>query len=416
MIAQLRRKFIIVAMTSFLIVVLAVLGTINAFNLYQYNNYKNTIMNTLVEYGGQFPSYMKNQHGTWFGGYQINAETAFSTRYFVVKMDRSGNILDANAEHIAALTVNEVKQYAKTSLERRKKTGKLGIYNYTVTEVSYSTIFGSFRGYMAIFVDFSSEYNNMVSYILISSIIGAISMIVVFILISVFSKKAIAPVVESIEKQKQFITDAGHEIKTPLAIISANTDVLELTSGANEWTESIRNQTNRLSELVKRLISLSKMDEEKVQLVFGEFCVSDAVWEAAAPFETLAESKGHHLEINIQPDVTMNGDVSSIRQLVSILLDNAVKYSSTNGSIKLSLTRTNKYVKLEVNNTTDSISRESLDKLFDRFYRADSSRSRETGGYGIGLSIAKAIVEAHKGKINASSQDGKSITFTALLP
>lgn len=416
MIAQLRRKFIIVAMTSFLIVVLAVLGTINAFNLYQYNNYKNTIMNTLVEYGGQFPSYMKNQHGTWFGGYQINAETAFSTRYFVVKMDRSGNILDANAEHIAALTVNEVKQYAQTSLERGKKTGKLGIYNYTVTEVSYSTIFGSFRGYMAIFVDFSSEYNNMVSYILISSIIGAISMIVVFILISVFSKKAIAPVVESIEKQKQFITDAGHEIKTPLAIISANTDVLELTSGANEWTESIRNQTNRLSELVKRLISLSKMDEEKVQLVFGEFCVSDAVWEAAAPFETLAESKGHHLEINIQPDVTMNGDVSSIRQLVSILLDNAVKYSSTNGSIKLSLTRTNKYVKLEVNNTTDSISRESLDKLFDRFYRADSSRSRETGGYGIGLSIAKAIVEAHKGKINASSQDGKSITFTALLP
>lgn len=416
MITQLRKKFIVIAMASFLTVVLAVLGTINAVNIYQYNAYKNTIMSTLVEYGGQFPTFIKNQQGTWLGGYQINAETAFSTRYFVVKMDSSGNILDANAEHIAALTVNEVKQYAKTSVERGEAAGKLGIYNYTVTEVSYSTILGTIRGYMAIFVDFSSEYNNMVSYILISSIIGAISIVVVFILISVFSKKAIGPVVESIEKQKQFITDASHEIKTPLAIISANTDVLELTSGANEWTESIRNQTNRLTELVKRLISLSKMDEEKVQLVFGEFCVSDVVWEAAAPFETLAESKGRQMEVNIQPDIRMNGDVSSIKQLVSILLDNAVKYSSDNGSIKLSLSKTNKHVRLEVYNTADAISKESLDKLFDRFYRADSSRSRETGGYGIGLSIAKAIVEAHKGRITAFTEDGKSISFTVLLP
>lgn len=416
MINQLRRKFIIVAMSSFLIVVLAVLGTINAFNIYQYNEYKNTIMNTLVEYGGQFPTFMKNRRGTLFGAYQIYAETAFSTRYFVVKMDSSGNIFEVNAKHIAALTEDEVIQYAKTSLERGKKTGKLGIYNYTISEVSYSTIFGKFGGYMAIFVDFSSEYNNMISYLLISCIIGAISMVVVFILISILSKKAIAPVVESIEKQKQFITDAGHEIKTPLAIISANTDVLELTSGPNEWTQSIRNQTNRLSELVKKLISLAKMDEEKVQLVFGQFCVSDAVWEAAVPFETLAESKGHNLELNIQPDITMNGDESSIKQLVSILLDNAVKYSSENGEIKLSLAKTNKHVKLEVYNKTDSISKENLDRLFDRFYRADSSRSRETGGYGIGLSIAKAIVEAHKGRITASTQDGKSIRFTVLLP
>ncbi len=416
MIAQLRRKFITIAMASFLIVVLVVLGAINAVNIYQYNTYKNTIMNTLVEYGGQFPTFMKKQHSSWFGGYQINAETAFSTRYFVVKMDSNGSILDANAEHIAALTVNEVKQYAKTSMERGDQTGKLGIYNYTICNVTYSTMFGAIDGYMAIFVDFSSEYNNMISYLLISSIIGAVSLVVVFLLLSVFSKKAIAPVVESMEKQKQFITDAGHEIKTPLAIISANTDVLELTSGSNEWTESIRNQTNRLSELVKRLISLSKMDEEKVQLVFGDFCISDAVWEAARPFETLAESKGRQLEINIQPDITMNGDMSSIRQLVSILLDNAVKYSNEYGSIKLSLTKSNKNVKLEVYNTADNIPKDNLDKLFDRFYRADSSRSRETGGYGIGLSIAKAIVEAHKGKIAASTEDGKSISFIASLP
>jgi signal transduction histidine kinase len=416
MIAQLRRRFIAIAMASFLMVVLVVLGAINGVNIYQYNSYKNTIMDTLVEYGGQFPTFIKKQHGSWIGGYQINAETAFSTRYFVVKMDSSGNILDADGEHIAAITENEVKQYAKTSMESRKSTGKLGIYNYTITNATYSTVFGTIDGYMAIFVDLSPEYNNMISYLLISSVIGAVSMIVVFILLSIFSKKAIAPVVESMEKQKQFITDAGHEIKTPLAIISANTDVLELTSGANEWTESIRNQTNRLTDLVKRLISLSKMDEEKVQLVFGEFCVSDAVWESAAPFETLAESKGRHLEVNIQPDITMNGDISSIRQLVSILLDNAVKYSSEGGNIKLSLSKTNKHVKLEVYNTADNISKEDLDKLFDRFYRADSSRSRETGGYGIGLSIAKAIVEAHKGKIAASTEDGKSISFTALLP
>ena len=416
MIAQLRKKFITIAMGSFLIVVLVVLGAINAVNICQYNSYKDTIMDTLVEYGGQFPAYIKKNHSTLLGGYQINAETAFSTRYFVVKMDSSGSILTADAEHIAAITVAEVKQYAQTCMNSGKASGKLGIYDYTICKATYSTIIGNINGYMAIFVDFSSEYNNMLSYLLVSSIIGLASIVVVFILVSIFSKKAIAPVVESMEKQKQFITDAGHEIKTPIAIISANTDVLELTSGANEWTESIRNQTNRLTELVKRLISLSRMDEEQVQLVFGKFCVSDAVWEAAAPFETLAESKNRQLEVIIQPEITMNGDANSIRQLVSILLDNAVKYSNEGGSIKLNLSRVNKNVKLEVYNTAESIPKENLDKLFDRFYRMDSSRSRETGGYGIGLSIAKAIVEAHKGKISASTEDGKSISFTAILP
>ncbi|MDV3428061.1 MAG: HAMP domain-containing histidine kinase, partial [Bacillota bacterium] len=158
-----------------------------------------------------------------------------------------------------------------------------------------------------------------------------------------------------------------------------------------------------------------KMDEGNIKMVFADFDLSNAVLEAAAPFQVLAETQHKKFLMDIQPGLILRGDESSIRQLVSTLVDNAVKYSDDEGTIKISLYAVKKAAKIEVFNTTDEIDKENLDKLFDRFYRWDSSRSRETGGYGIGLSIAKSIARAHHGKISAKSCDGKSICFTVLI-
>ena len=257
-------------------------------------------------------------------------------------------------------------------------------------------------------------------FLLVSCAIGAAGYILVCLLIIIFSKRAIRPVVESFEKQKRFITDAGHEIKTPLAIISANTEVLEMVSEPNQWTVSIKNQITRLNGLLKELLSLAKMEEEKPALTMADFNISDAVYDAASPFTTLAETKGKKLTIDVANGLSYHGDEGAIRQLVSILTENAVKYADEDGEIieKLFISHNGKETDLEVSNTCKEPPQGDLTKLFDRFYRDDSSRSRskgeKKGGYGIGLSIAQAIVRSHKSKISCKAENGMMI-FTAQL-
>ena len=222
---------------------------------------------------------------------------------------------------------------------------------------------------------------------------------------------------ESYEKQKQFITDAGHEIKTPLTIIDADAEVLQADIGDNEWLEDIRAQTRRLAALTNDLIYLSKMEEADRKLQMIEFPFSDMVMETAQSFQALARTQEKSFLCQIQPMVPLCGDERALRQLVSILLDNALKYTGEGGSIRFTLQRQARVLHLEVWNTTrQPVSTGNLDMLFDRFYRMDRSRSSQTGGYGIGLSIAKAIVAAHKGKISAVSRDGKSLSIHVFLP
>jgi signal transduction histidine kinase len=218
---------------------------------------------------------------------------------------------------------------------------------------------------------------------------------------------------ESVEKQRQFITDAGHELKTPITIISANTEVLQMQVGENQWVDSIKNQTRRLNHLVKNLLELSKMDETPPGQ-FSDFDLSAAIAEAAEAFEVPAEAAGIEFISEIQPDIHMTGSREELYKLATILLDNALKYSDGAGPIRITLSRQRK-ITLTVYNTCEHVDPAKTGRLFERFYRADESRSRETGGSGIGLSIAKAITERHKGRISASTEDEKSITFTAVF-
>ena len=266
-----------------------------------------------------------------------------------------------------------------------------------------------------IFVDMNSDIQTARNFFFISLLVAFGSLVVVTVLVAVFSKRAIRPAVENMERQKRFIVDAGHEIKTPLAIISANTEVIEMLDGGNEWLESIKHQTKRLSDLVQRLLKLAKMEDEVIQeMVVTEFNISDAVADTAEPFITLAKSKNKDIELDIAEGLRFTGDEASVRELVSILTENAVKYAVENTTIKISLSRHGRETHLSVFNKGEPISEESLERLFDRFYREDSSRTRETGGSGIGLSIARSIVTAHKGSISTKNTDG-GILFTAVL-
>ena len=241
----------------------------------------------------------------------------------------------------------------------------------------------------------------------------------VCLLIIICSRFAVKPFIENYEKQRMFITDAGHEIKTPLAIIQANTEVIEMISEPSEWTESIKNQIERLNGLIANLLRLSRMDEESIKPVFAEFDLTDAFIDIAQPFKTPAENKGLTLNVDAQENIRMNGDEASIRQVVSILTENAVKYCDKGGSIDISLTKTASGRHAVIKAVNDCAQPpEDPERLFDRFYRADASRKREDGekksGYGIGLSVAKAVTENHKGKISCKAENGK-IIFTVRL-
>lgn len=428
MIKRLQRKFVFGAMLAFLIVVGAIISVVNILNYNQADQKADTLLKMVADNDGTFPDYQstppdKPDGETQTSGGQENTvpqdnrqtfgtiltpETQFETRYFSVRANADDNsITQIDTGHIAAVTSSEAEQYATDILESGSTGGYTGIYKYLVTENNGEKLI--------VFVDCATQLSSARSFLVISCVIAAVSMVAVFILVWFFSKRAIRPVAESIEKQKQFITDAGHEIKTPIAIIQANAEVIEMTEGESEWTESIKNQTKRLGELVKSLLALSKLEEEERALVFSEFSLSDAVWESASPFEAVAQTQGKSLELNIQPDISMNGDEGSIREMVSILLDNALKYSDEGGEIALSLSKSGKNKVLAVSNAYAGELPEDMNRLFDRFYRADSSRTRKSGGYGIGLSIARAAAEAHKGRISARSDDGR-ITFMVVLP
>jgi signal transduction histidine kinase len=335
-------------------------------------------------------------------------EMPYQSRYFWVRFDSSGNILETDINHIASVTEDEAKEVATEVYSRGKEKGFYRSFRYKLGTNTDGT-------QILVFSDLSTSLINIYRLLLQSLLIGLFTLIAMFILVFLFSGRAVAPAVESMEKQKRFITDAGHELKTPLAIISANIDVLELEAGKSEWTSSIRNQVKRMNSLVKNLLTLSRMDEERMHVVYSDFDMSATVKETAASFGAVAESSSKKYVTDIEDGIHITGDKNAINQLTSLLLDNAMKYSDEKGSINVHLSK-EKNITLEVSNTTDYMPSGNLDRLFDRFYRADSSRSREKGGYGIGLSVARAIAQSHGGDIQALKDGDRIIRFVVTLP
>ena len=468
MIKTLRKKFIAIAMLSTALVLFIIIGAINIANYINTNANLDARLELIAYNGGTFPdmnddgsapavpdisseapdssttdmapapdgstvpndstvsdgsaapddsmvppapdsgSYFDDQYGR----HGIDKETPFETRYFSVLLYKNGNVSTIDTGKIASVSTSEAGDYATSLYDKGKTKGFIDQYKYLSVSTT-NTNGGNMVLY--VFINCSKELMTIRTYALASIGISIIGLLVVFVLVCFFSKTVTKPMAESYEKQKRFITDASHEIKTPLTIIDANTEVLEMMEGENEWTVSIRKQIARLTALTEKLVFLSRMDEDSTRLEMLEFNISDAILDTAMPFETVAESKGKTLDISVAPDINYTGSETNIRQMVSLLLDNAIKYSSENGSIRLNFSTTGKLKILSVWNTVDEIETGKLDYLFERFYRIDKSRNSKTGGFGIGLSVVQAIVQAHNGKVSAKSEDGKSIEFTISL-
>ena len=335
----------------------------------------------------------------------FTAETPFSTRFFVLRYTDDGTLTQADLKSIASVTEDDTQAYLAAALAHGAGYGYCGSYRFLVAQEDGENI--------AIFLDSYHELRSLRIVLVWSLAADAACILLVFLLVLLLSRRAIDPVVRSAEQQKQFITDASHELKTPITVIATSLKVLEMETGKQKWIDKAMAQTEKLTDLVNSLVTLSRMDEEDSPLKMEDFPVSDAVNETAESFRELAESKGHALTLSIAPGLTYHGDEYAVRQLVSILLDNAVKYAAEGSSISLSLEKARRGVVLRTSNGCEKQDGLDTGKLFDRFYRADTARS-SGNGFGIGLSIARSIAEGHKGGIRASL-DGGRIEFTAEL-
>ena len=336
-----------------------------------------------------------------------NEEENYMIRFFIVTLDENNMIVESSLDFIASVDENDLVSYTSSALSKKADRGFVNGYRYARSYVDGATIIT--------FVNCERELQSMRTVLAMTLMISGVAIILVFVLVLLFSKKAIQPIAQNIEIQKRFITDAGHELKTPLTSISTSLDVIEIDKGEDEWTQNIRSQVGRMTGLVGELVALSKLDEVKPIPEKETFDLSGAAWEILEVHTPQAKARGKEIMTDIQDGVTIYGEKASIQQMLSVLIDNAIKYSDDNGSILVTINKVKNKIRIEVFNTCNYSTPPDCSRLFDRFYRPDESRNTSTGGNGIGLAIAKAVAEAHNGKISAKCPDGKSMTITVEL-
>lgn len=421
---RLRRKFILVAMGAVTVVLTLIIAGINIINYSHVCKMADARLDYIlagkdgIDWGDESKAEPANgkdagdsQAGVRIRHFEgMTAESPFDTRYFTVTID-AGQVADVNTARIAAVGAKRAASIAARLHAKGWTSGFSGNYRYT-TDVQDDEI-------TYVFVDCSRELASFHSFLSASVAISCIGWLAVLAIVTVASGAVIRPMVESYSKQKRFITDASHEIKTPLAVIDAANEVQEIESGESEWTQSIHEQVARLTALTERLVFLARMDEGSAGFTMATIDLSEAVDTAATPFESVAVSRGKRLSTSIASGVRAHADAAAVAQVVELLLDNATRYASEDSVIELSLRAVSRgagkgSAELVVSNAVDELPEGDLDRLFDRFYRADVSRSSKTGGSGVGLSVVRAIAEAHGGSATVSGHDHQ-ITFTVRL-
>ena len=419
MIKNLRKRFIFAAMASTFGVLFVIMSILNIANYARMVSRADDTLSELVGNNGQFDrrDFLKEKVKTNADSQppdkpdgksndKFSPETPFQTRYFSVVV-RDGAVGSYSLDNIAAVDESEAESYALKILGDGSDSGFTDIYRYRVADCEDGT--------RIIFVDCRQELESFRNTLVYSVGVSLLGFLAVFMLVLFWSKKIFKPVAESYSKQKRFITDASHEIKTPLTIIDANTEVIEMVNGESEWTKNTRDQVKRLTALTNQMVALSRLDENPEPKEKAKFDLSDVAYEVIDHFSSLSEVRGKKISADIEDGIKYVGDENSIRQLISILVDNAMKYAVESADISISLKRDGRKVKFVLKNLTDGMEEGSQDILFERFYRPDSSRNSETGGSGIGLSLAKSIVESHKGRITARCDGDGYITFQVTL-
>ena len=353
----------------------------------------------------------ERQNFRWRGiqalGNNSRETVAGLSNYYTVTLDAEGNVESWEADRAEQYTDAQIRETCDAELADGRDSGKVGTQHYRWIDADGTRKLVVLDARM----QYLSAGNMLRSTILVASAACALLSLLAWLLI----RRMVKPVEEAFARQKQFVSDASHELKTPLAVISANAEVLEGEIGENEYLGYIRSEVNRTDALVQNLLTLARMDQGSVKAEMKPFDLSRAVLDVTLPFESTVFESGKTMETDVPEGITCIGDEAMIKQLVVILLSNALKYSDDHGTIRVSLQAKGKQRELSVFNTGEPISEEDQAHVFDRFWRADASHHRETGGHGLGLSIARTIVEAHRGRIQVSSGEGTGTTFTVTL-
>ena len=408
MLKKMRRRFIGAAMAAFSAVIVILLCAVNLWNWHSVVGQLDQTIDMLQSPapGGALRPFSPDKPPTDPLD-QFSPEVQYMIRFFAVECDADGQVQAVDQDFIASVTQQTAEEYTAAVLEKRKTRGFYQGYRYAVNRQA--------DGITLLFLNAEREVHSLVTLLLTTGLIAAACLLAVLVLVTAFSRRAIAPYLRNLETQKQFITNAGHELKTPLTAIITSADVLSMEQADNEWVQGIRQQAGRMGKLITQLVALSRLDEENPFPDKAVFSLSDAVWETAEPFASMAAARGLTYTQEIADAVQIFGDRTAVQQMVSILLDNAVRYADEHGQIALSLCRRGRKAELTVSNTCRQAEEIDTARLFDRFYRADESHSGRVAGTGIGLSIARATAEAHSGAISAR-RDGENMVFRVELP
>lgn len=402
MIKKLKRKFTLLATVSVFVLMTVLVGIMNIINFSSVAADADTVLDILSQPNLPFEvrqGMPEKPHDKIkdFIPRGMSPEVPYESRYFTATVS-NGVLEKTDVSRIVSVSEADVQAYVNKAAASSRARGFIEQFRYLKQTDGEKT--------RLIFLDCGRKLDQFYGFMLTSAAVGLLGCVIVFAVFLLAAGRIVRPIAESYEKQKRFITDAGHEIKTPLTVIGANLDLLEADFGENESIADIRTQTKRLNALTGDLVYLSKMEEADGSLKKTEFSLSELAEETARQFSALAKAQGKQYTVGVEPNLTMCGAPDEIRRLISILLDNAMKYSQDGGSVELNITSHKRFLQISVRNTlSEPVAAESVSHLFERFYRADASRNSETGGHGIGLSIAQAITAAHNGKISAESRN-----------
>lgn len=413
MIRKLKKNFILTAMTGITLMLVLLLGTINIINICTIYDEIGETLDILSESVDKSLSEFEggnDDEDFSFGDFMENPKSErdmiLSSTFFVVEFDMDGNPIYTNVKQAASLTDEDAIALAEKVVTHHKMSGGHGKYQYHISLSDHTQT--------VVFLDISEEIVSYIRVLLLSCATGLIGWGIMLAMVVLLSNKAIAPVAESIEKQKQFITDAGHELKTPITVIRSNIEALELFTEKTEWSDNVKNQSQHLAELVQNLLTLSRMDENPKPCT-EEISISSMLQEELNAFQPGMEEKGIVLTCDIEDNIFLRADSQRIQNLLTILIDNAVFYTEAGGHIGVTLSGKKQHFTLQIKNTCPTLPNVPPEKLFERFYRADEARDQSDGKCGIGLSIAKAIVEAQKGSISANYISSNEICFSVKI-
>ena len=395
-------------MTAISVLLLLLLGTINILNIYYVGNQVDKKLEMISQNEGNpdnIPMAPGDRPPREPYGMKNDYDTFMSSNFFVVRFDRNGDIVYSDVSRISSVSEEDAKALAEKVYTQNDRSGKIDSFEYMVRDSRMGF------GKVVVFLDTSGDIYSYIRVLFLSAAIGIACWLFMLLFVILLSKQAIRPIAENIEKQKQFVTNAGHEIKTPIAIIQSNTEAMELYNGENKWSKNIKEQTVRLNELMKNLLTLARMDESSTNLMQSDFSLSQLLADHIECFRETLELRRITLQTSIRSMISFRANQEHIAQLISALMDNTVKYTNEGGNVFVSLEK-NHRIKLQFKNTCQQLPPVPPDKLFDRFYRADEARTQKNGGYGIGLSVAQSITETYKGRISAEYENGNTIVFT----